>query len=136
MECHIDHVGVVVRDMAVVEAPVMRDLEMPIEQVVHLPELKQSAPFYRSEGAALELIELADIEARNRRLRPGAMATLDHLGFAAPSIEEAAARLRAHGVVLSTPSGDDEPVRIGNTLHLWSDRATTAGIRLQLVQRK
>jgi catechol 2,3-dioxygenase-like lactoylglutathione lyase family enzyme len=127
----VDHVGVVVDSLERV-GEFARDvlgLELALEPPP-LPDGVRTA-FYGGAGdARVELIEVADPEARERRLGQ-ADARVEHVAIEVDDIQFTMTKLRAKGVRFTT----EEPVRVRENLALWTVPETSAGVIWQLFSR-
>jgi methylmalonyl-CoA/ethylmalonyl-CoA epimerase len=127
----IDHIGIVVAglDPAAEFARRILGLELKIQPPV--PPGGNSMAFYGwRDGALVELIELADPEARAARLGDD-VARLDHVAVEVDDIDAAAAELRAQGVRFTT----EEPVAVRDIRTLWTQKETSGGVMWQILSR-
>jgi len=132
----IDHVGVVVRDLAAATA-FARDVLGLGDPAVEFeaPEHGLAGAFFGLGGARLELFTLAG--AGEDRLAAGAAGTIDHVAVQVADLDAERERLSAHGVRFTGPGGGahiDEPIALRGSRHLWTDPATSGGYRLQLIE--
>jgi extradiol dioxygenase family protein len=85
--------------------------------------------FY-GEGARVELIQIADEKARERRLGD-AEARVEHIALEVEDVLALIEQLKAKGVHFTT----DEPVRVRENLVVWTLPETSAGVMWQLFSR-
>jgi methylmalonyl-CoA/ethylmalonyl-CoA epimerase len=131
MKPRVDHVGVVVDSLERV-GEFARDV-LGLELALHPPPLPDGVrtAFYGGAGdARVELIEVADPEARERRLGH-ADARLEHVAIEVDDVDAMVTKLRANGVRFTT----EEPVRIRENLVVWTVPETSAGVIWQLFSR-
>ncbi|MDX2591754.1 MULTISPECIES: VOC family protein [Streptomyces] len=126
----IDHVGVVVDDLAEARA-FLESLGMVLERAQEVPERNVKIAFYHCGDGRIELIEPTTPEARERRLGEGNQARIEHIGVEVEDVPTIMRAVRGLGVDLTT----SEPVAVGPNLNAWTQPATSAGIQFQLVQR-
>jgi catechol 2,3-dioxygenase-like lactoylglutathione lyase family enzyme len=126
----VDHIGVVVSSLDAAGA-FLRDalgLELKLEPSP-TPEGVRIA-FYGGEGARVEVIEIADPQAREARLG-SAEARIEHIALEVEDVRAATLRLRARGVAFTT----EEPFPVRDTLSIWTVPETSAGVAWQLFSR-
>jgi len=120
----IDHVGVVVADLAWH----MRQLEGMGLDLGRSNDSDQSlARYYPCGDASVELIEARTPATRAERLG-GAPARIEHIAFEVDDLAEVRERLTARGVGVTWP-----PFRSGPNLMIWTDEATSGGVQYQFL---
>ena len=132
----IDHVGVLVDDLETGRA-FARDVLGLGEPAAEFeaPEHGLAGAFFALGDARLEMFTLAG--AGEDRLPPGTPGRLDHVAVRVDDLDAERDRLQAHGVRFTGPDGRahiDEPVEVRGARHLWTDPATSGGVRVQLSQ--
>ena len=121
----IDHVGVVVADLAAHVA----QLEALGLSLGRSGESAQSRARYFSCGdASVELIEPLDPATRPARLPAGERARIEHIAFEVDDLAAVRDHLTARGVDVFWP-----PFRSGPALMVWTDAATSGGVQYQFV---
>ncbi|GGV58316.1 methylmalonyl-CoA epimerase [Streptomyces longisporoflavus] len=126
----IDHIGVVVDDLAEARA-FLESLGMVLERAQEVPERQVKIAFYHCGDGRIELIEPTTPEARERRLGEGKQATIEHIGVEVDDVPSIMRAVQGLGVELTT----SEPVPVGPNLNAWTQPGTSKGIQFQLVQR-
>ncbi|MFJ1748808.1 MULTISPECIES: VOC family protein [unclassified Streptomyces] len=126
----IDHIGVVVDDLAEARA-FLESLGMRLERAQEVPERNVKIAFYHCGDGRIELIEPTTEEARGRRLGEGNQARIEHIGVEVDDVPRIMRAVQGLGVELTT----SEPVPVGPNLNAWTRPETSDGIQFQLVQR-
>jgi catechol 2,3-dioxygenase-like lactoylglutathione lyase family enzyme len=133
----IDHIGIVVDDLDEAKRFLGETLGLDVRTVVDLPELGMTTAFFRCGDADIELIGMADPEARKQRLGD-APARIEHVAILIDDLEEMCSALERKGVRLTgIPNVDiahPVPFRVGSRLNVWTDPATTDGVIYQLIE--
>jgi methylmalonyl-CoA/ethylmalonyl-CoA epimerase len=133
----IDHVGVVVDNLEEAEAFLSDVLQLELDRKLDMPDKGFRAAFFSCGAASIEVIEVLDPEARRRRLGEGSKARIEHVAIRVDDLHEEAQRLSRLGVRLRGSSDPREetadPLRIGDTLNLWTDPDTCDGVSYQIV---
>ena len=129
MKARVDHVGVVVASLERTGAFV-RDV-LGLELTLQPPPLPDgvTTAFY-GVGARVELVQVADPKARERRLGD-AEARLEHVAIEVEDVLVLIEQLKAKGVRFTT----DEPVRVRENLVVWTVPESSAGMMWQLFSR-
>ena len=129
MKARVDHVGVVVASLERTGAFV-RDV-LGLELTLQPPPLPDgvSTAFY-GEGARVELVQVADAKARERRLGD-AEARVEHIALEVEDVLALIEQLKVRGVRFTT----DEPVQVRENLVVWTLPETSAGVMWQLFSR-
>jgi methylmalonyl-CoA/ethylmalonyl-CoA epimerase len=131
MKGQIDHVGIVVAGLEPAAEFARRVLGLELKtQPPVVPGGNPIAFYGWGEGARVELIELADPEARAARLGDD-VARIDHVAVEVDDVEAAAAELRAQGVDFTTP----EPVAVRDIRTYWTRKETSGGVMWQIFSR-
>jgi catechol 2,3-dioxygenase-like lactoylglutathione lyase family enzyme len=121
----IDHIGILVQDVDEALRLLVDGLGLELE--LRSEDDRRRLAFVRCGSARIELLQLRDPEARQRRLG-GRRAWIEHLAFAVEELPPTVDALAALGVRL-----DGTPVTAGQQSMCWTDVDTTAGVRLQFV---
>ena len=129
MKARVDHVGVVVASLERTGAFV-RDV-LGLELTLEPPPLPDgvSTAFY-GKGAHVELVQVADATARERRLGD-AEARVEHIALEVEDVLALIEQLKAKGVRFTS----DEPVRVRENIVVWTVPDTSAGVMWQLFSR-
>ncbi|TMF00553.1 MAG: VOC family protein [Chloroflexi bacterium] len=129
MKARVDHVGVVVASLERTGAFV-RDV-LGLELTLQPPPLPDgvSTAFY-GKGAHVELVQVADATARERRLGD-AEARVEHIALEVEDVLALIEQLKAKGVRFTS----DEPVRVRENIVVWTVPDTSAGVMWQLFSR-
>jgi methylmalonyl-CoA/ethylmalonyl-CoA epimerase len=126
----VDHVGVVVASIDVA-GKFLREalgLELKLEPPPSVDGVRTA--FFGGGDARVELVEVSSPEALATRLGR-ADARIEHIALEVEDVREVIARLRARGVTFMT----EEPLRVRDTLAIWTVPDTSAGIMWQLFNR-
>ena len=127
----IDHVGVIVNDLAEARRWLVEIFGLPLRRTVELSDGRIRGEFYACGEVDIEVLEIGDPEMRSRRLGNGKEARIEHIAVEVDDLGKALTRLAVHGVRTTSP----EPRRTGDRLNMWTDEDTTGGISYQLIQR-
>ena len=125
----IDHVGVIVADLASARA-FLEGFGMRLERELDLPERAVKAAFYRCGDGMIEIIEPTTDEARERRLGEGNRARIEHVAIEVDSIARTLEAVRGLGIEITT----DGPVLVGPNLNVWTRPETSDGVQYQLLE--
>lgn len=123
----IDHVGIVVDDMAAHVAQ-LEALGLTLGRTNENDE--SFARYYPCGDPSVELIEVRDEAARERRLPPGEQARIEHIAFEVDDLEEVRDLLQARGVTVSWP-----PFPSGTAQMIWTDGESSGGVQYQFLVR-
>jgi catechol 2,3-dioxygenase-like lactoylglutathione lyase family enzyme len=123
----IDHVGVVVDDLAA-HVEQLEALGLSLGRTNENAE--SYALYYPCGDPSVELIEVRDPGARERRLPPGEQARIEHIAFEVDDLEAVRDLLEARGVAVSWP-----PFPSGTAQMIWTDAATSGGVQYQFLVR-
>ena len=123
----IDHVGVVVRELAD-PAALLGSLGLELARTNRNDE--SSGHYFPCGDASIELIEVHDAEARARRLPDGADAVIEHIAIEVDDLEAVHRTLTARGVDVTWP-----PFSSGDAMMIWTDAATSGGVQYQFLRR-
>ena len=127
----INHIGVVVNDIASARRWLAEIFGLPLSRTVDLPESKIHGEFFRCGDADIEILEIGDPEMRRRRLGEGTTARIEHIAVEVDDIRATLARLAPLGVRITTT----EPRQVGSMITAWTVEETTGGVSYQLIQR-
>ena len=128
----LDHVGIVVPSIA--EAlPFYRDaLGLPVDPLLHLPQMAVDVRFVGQEGARVELLEpIDDTSGIARFLKERGRGTLHHVCFAVADIATALRDLGAAGYELI----DQEPRPGAEASVGFLHPRAAGGVLVELIQR-
>jgi methylmalonyl-CoA/ethylmalonyl-CoA epimerase len=123
----IDHVGIVVDNMAVHVAQ-LEALGLTLGRTNENDE--SFARYYPCGDPSVELIEVRDPDARRRRLPRGERARMEHIAFEVDDLEEVRDLLEARGVTVSWP-----PFPSGTAQMIWTDGESSGGVQYQFLVR-
>jgi methylmalonyl-CoA/ethylmalonyl-CoA epimerase len=126
----IDHVGIVVDDLECVGRFLVETLGLELTRRSDDVATGARTEFYRCGDGSIELIELADPEARARRLGSD-RARVEHVAIEVEDIGATGAGLADRGIRTTTR----EPRRTGPNRSLFTEPETTGGFVLQFLQR-
>jgi methylmalonyl-CoA/ethylmalonyl-CoA epimerase len=127
----IDHIGVVVEDLAAARK-FLESLGMELDRELELPQKSLRAAFYRAgDGAQIEIIELTTDEARRQRLGDGNRARIEHIAIEVDDISGTLAAIRGLGVDIDS----DAPVPVGKNLNVWTLPETSEGVQYQFLEK-
>jgi methylmalonyl-CoA epimerase len=130
-DLHIDHVGIVVRDLEQAKAMIEALFGLTVAEALDArASLGVSTVFYRFGNISLELLEPSDEDGRRRRLGEQDV-RIEHICFRVDDIEQAAAALAARGADWSTPTA----VPVGDRLVRFSTPESTGGVVYQLLEQ-
>jgi methylmalonyl-CoA/ethylmalonyl-CoA epimerase len=127
----VDHIGVVVDDLAEARRWLTEVFGLPLRRSVDLPEGRIRGEFYACGDVDIEVIQIGDPESRRRRLGEGKRARIEHIAVEVDNLGASMAQLASSGVRTTSP----EPRRVGNTLNVWTVEDTSGGISYQLIER-
>ncbi len=127
----IDHIGVVVADLADARRWLTEVFGLPLRRTVDLPDARIRGEFYACGDVDIEVLEIGDPETRRRRLGDGTRARIEHIAVEVDDLGASLAHLASRGVRTTAA----EPRRVGDTLNVWTVDETTGGISYQLIQR-
>lgn len=127
----VNHIGVVVKDLAEARRWLTEVFGLPLRRTVDVPEGQIRGEFYACGDVDIEILEIGDPETRRRRLGEGRRARIEHIAVEVDDLGASLAQLASQGVRTTSP----EPRRIGNNLNVWTEEDTTGGISYQLIQR-
>lgn len=131
MFTRIDHIGVVVADLQEAGRWLGEHFGLPLQRTLELPERGIRAAFYRCGEVDIEVIEISDPESRRQRLGEGQRARIEHIAVEVGDLKDALAPLAALGVRTTAA----EPLRVGDSLNMWTVADSTGGVSYQLIQR-
>jgi catechol 2,3-dioxygenase-like lactoylglutathione lyase family enzyme len=98
----LDHIGIVVDDLDEAVAFLTGTLGLAPGPTIDLPERGTRAAFVEFENASIELIELSEGEARDRRLGRG-QARIEHVGIEVDDPDATFETLGGQGVEFTAP---------------------------------
>ncbi|HEX2376103.1 MAG TPA: VOC family protein [Gaiellales bacterium] len=123
----IDHVGIVVDDISAHVAQ-LEALGLTLGRTNENDE--SFARYYPCGDPSVELIEVRDKAARERRLGRGEQARIEHIAFEVDDLEEVRDLLEARGVTVSWP-----PFPSGTAQMIWTDGESSGGVQYQFLVR-
>lgn len=124
----IDHVGVVVDDLAEACALLSERFGLEPEQTIDREDLR--AVFFPCGETRIELLEILEPEARKRRLGDGQAARIEHIAFEVDDVAGTLGVLEALGV---EPTGPLQ--KSGERQTFWTVPSTTDGVMYQFIER-
>lgn len=133
MPNRIEHVGIVVDDLAEAQAFLRDVLEFDLDREMDLSHRGVQVAFYQTGSIQIELLEAVDPNLRAQRLGPeGTRGKIEHIAIIVDSLAETLARLADHGVSW-TPV--DPPYVVSPGRHwVMTDPDTTDGIMYQFIE--
>jgi methylmalonyl-CoA/ethylmalonyl-CoA epimerase len=123
----LEHIGVVVGSLADAGALVGESLNLTFDERIEREDLH--AAFYQCGDARIELIEVLDPEARERRLG-GDKARIEHIAFEVADLDATITTLERLGIRFSA-----SPRASGTFITAFTVAETSGGIMLQFSQR-
>jgi methylmalonyl-CoA epimerase len=127
---HIDHVGIVVRDLAQATAMLANLFGLEVDEAIDARErLGVKTAFYHLANMSIELLEPADEQGRAVRLGEDE-ARIEHICVRVDDIAQAAGDLSERGARWTT----DGAVPVGRRLVRFTDPDSTGGVMFQLLQ--
>ncbi len=126
----IDHIGVVVDDLAEARRFLSDGLGLEITRELELPAKAVKAAFFRCGDVEIECFELTSEDARAARLR-GEQARIDHIAIEVDDLEGTLRALSGLGVRADAPA----PTVVGRNLNYWTVPETCDGVQYQFVQK-
>jgi methylmalonyl-CoA epimerase len=127
---HVDHIGVVVRDLRQATAMLAGLFDLEIDEAIDARDrLGVKTVFYHLGNISIELLEPADEQGRAARLGEDE-ARIEHICVRVGDIAQAAQDLTERGARWTT----DEAVPVGTRLVRFSDPDSTGGVMFQLLQ--
>lgn len=128
----IHHVGVLVEDFEAGKTFARDVLGLGEPQAdFRADEIGLAGAFYGMGEGLLEIFTIA--EGRS----PGGPGAIDHIAVTVDDLDAEQERLAAQGVRFTGPTTADHidtPVELRGNRHLWTDPATSGGVRYQLIQ--
>jgi catechol 2,3-dioxygenase-like lactoylglutathione lyase family enzyme len=128
----IHHVGVLVEDFEAGKTFARDVLGLGEPQAAfEADEIGLAGAFFGMGDGLLEIFTIA--EGR----KPDGAAALDHIAVTVEDLDAEQERLAAHGVRFTGPTTADEitePFELRGNRHLWTDPATSGGVRYQITQ--
>ena len=125
----IDHVGVIVDDLADAERLLGEGFGMTRTRGVELPN-RLKAAFYRCGEVEIEVIEVTDPSERAQRLG-GEQAKVEHIAVEVDDLATALKALEALGV---RPNA--QPAKVGPNTSVWTIPETSDGYQFQFFERE
>ncbi len=126
------HVGVLVEDFEAGKTFARDILGLGEPQAAfEADEIGLAGAFFGMGDGLLEIFTIA--EGRS----PDGPGTIDHIAVTVDDLDAEQERLAAQGVRFTGPTTADEitePFELRGNRHLWTDPATSGGVRYQLVQ--
>lgn len=122
----LDHVGVVVEDLAVASG-LLRNLGLDPGPTARGPEI--DVAFFDCGESSVELISIREDPADDQPGEASRVPTV-HIAFEVERLDEAHAALTRLGIETTWPARDTPTGR-----SLWSMPATTGGIMMQFIER-
>jgi methylmalonyl-CoA epimerase len=127
---HVDHVGIVVRDLAQATAMLASLFGLEVDEALDARErLGVKTVFYNLANISIELLEPADEQGLAARLGEDE-ARIEHICVRVEDIAQAARDLSERGARWAT----EEAVPVGRRLVRFSDPDSTGGVMFQLLQ--
>lgn len=124
----IDHVAVVVADLAAAEKFATEVLGLELDRAMTVSELARKVAFYHCGPARIEFIEDLDPN-RKAAVLGGRQAVIEHLAIRVGDLDETLAHLSGHGV----RPDQNGVLEIGGRRSAWTDPDTSLGVILQLL---
>jgi catechol 2,3-dioxygenase-like lactoylglutathione lyase family enzyme len=131
-----DHVAILVRDLSAARAYWTDVVGMPVAREPDMSAFGLEGVFLGTGRGQIELYTILDQERLDAELG-GAETRLDHVALLTEDLDGAVAGLRAEGATLVHPSTGaplDGPTELGGAHHVWTNPASTRGVKLQVTQ--
>lgn len=125
----IDHIGVIVDDIDEAKALLGQGFGLEPGPVVDREDLRTA--FFTCGDVSIEVIQLADPEARRVRLGDGQRARIEHIAIEVDDLDATLRALEALGVRPNAP-----PRLSGSRLTVWTDPESSDGVMYQFVQKE
>lgn len=133
MKGRLDHIGVVVDDLAAARSFLEDVIGMELTSARSLPAIQVETAYLGFEaGAQIELVELGDEESRQRRLGAGAQARIEHIAIEVDDVEATRDELRRLGIGMQS----ETPLLNGPTRSFFTRPETSRGIAFQFLDRR
>jgi methylmalonyl-CoA/ethylmalonyl-CoA epimerase len=133
MRGRIDHIGVVVADLAGARRLLEDVIGLDLKREHHFPAQRIDTAFLGfDDGTLVELVQLGDAQDRLRRLGEGNVARLEHIAIEVDDVRAVREELEGRGVAMQT----DEPTVNGPIRSYFTRPETTHGLVFQLFDRK
>jgi methylmalonyl-CoA/ethylmalonyl-CoA epimerase len=126
----LDHVGIVVDDLEQAKHFLAEILGLEMTNEVAIESAKLRAAYFRCGEVEIELLELGDSAARQARLGIGVKANIEHIAVQVDALDSVLAMINQRGVETTPP----QPILGG--LGVWTDPATSNGIRFQIIEKE
>jgi len=124
----LDHVGIVVDDLADAKRFLSETLGLRLVRELDVPLLARRVAFFQCGDASIELIEDLDPESKARAL-DGTNARIEHIALEVDSVDGVLASLGGLGVKADSRG----VVRVGARINAWTVPHTTDGVAYQLL---
>ena len=133
MKGRLDHIGVVVDDLAGARGFLEEVLGMELSVTRSFPAINMEVAFMGyGPGAQVELVEIGDEHVRQRRLGTGAQARVEHIAIEVEDVEATRDELRLLGIEMQ----QETPFLAGPTRSFFTRPETSRGIAFQLLDRR
>lgn len=133
MSSRIEHVGIVVSDLAAAKAFLGDVLKLDLEREAELAHRSVKFAFYRCGPIQVEVIEPTTQEVRDTRLgTDGARARIEHIAIVVDDLTAEVSRLASNGV-RCTPSEPPFIVSTGRR-YVMTEPETSGGVMYQLIE--
>lgn len=126
----LDHVGIVVDDLASAKRFLSETLGLQLIRELDVPALARRVAFFQCGDVSIEVIEDLDMESKARALN-GATARIEHVALEVDNVEGELALLGRGGV----KADGRGVVSVGARLNAWTDPLTTDGVMYQLLSQ-
>lgn len=125
----IDHIGVVVQDLAAARELLEGKLGLEVYREIDNENLR--AAFLRCGDSAIELIEMKDPVRGRERIGGAATARVEHIAIEVGSLAETMPALEALGIAFT-----GEPQTFGAYTSVWTRAETSGDVMYQFTEKK
>ncbi len=125
----IDHIGVVVRDLAA--ARELLEVQLGLQPYREIENEDLRAVFLRCGDAGIELIEMKDPVRGRERIGGPAAARVEHIAIEVESLAQTRASLEDIGIALTGP-----PQTFGSYTSVWTKAETSGDVMYQFTEKQ
>lgn len=126
----VDHIGIVVTDLAAAKRFMTEVLGLPLVREGEVPERHTKMAFFALGNAQIELIELTDAAESERRLAGAPTGRIDHIAVTVDSLSNTLSSLGEQGVKSQSP----QPISIGGRTMVFTQPESTGGVVYQFIE--
>lgn len=127
----VNHIAIVVSDLATAQEFWVDALGLPLERVEEIPSEAVRVAFLETGNGEIELVQPTDHDSGVARFLRKRGAGMHHLCLEVPDIEATIGRLRAHGVELINEMPRESP---DGRQYVFIHPRSTTGVLVELYQ--